>query len=94
MRRATIAFACTLLTATTAWAGPEESGEPVDADSAALQGEQDGVTVYNFEDDNVDGEVLSPEGANIASRRSIKHANLINIRPHFLAELIALARDI
>jgi hypothetical protein len=27
-----------------------------------------GTTVYDFDDDNVDGELLSPEGANIASR--------------------------
>ena len=52
------------------------------------------MAVYDFEDDNVDGEILRPEGANLSSRGSMKHASLINIRPHFLRELINLARDV
>lgn len=95
MRAAAIVFVSTLFASTSAWAGPEEqAAPPTDADSAALQGEQNGTTIYNFEDDNVDGEILSPDGANISSRGRVKHASLITIRPHFLSELIALARDI
>lgn len=91
MRAAAISFVSVLLLAGTAQAGPE--GTP-DADSAAFSGEEGGVAVYDFEDDNVDGEVLRPEGANLSSRGSLKHASLINIRPHFLRELINLARDV
>lgn len=66
-----------------------------DADSAALQGTNDeGLTVYDFEDDDVDGEVLSPEGANLSSRGRSKHASMITIRPHFIPELIKMANDI
>ena len=36
----------------------------------------DSATVYDFEDDNLDGELLSPEGANIASRSRTKHAGM------------------
>jgi hypothetical protein len=50
--------------------------------------------VYDFDDDNVDGELLSPEGANIASRGRTKHASLITIRPHFIPELIKMAQDV
>lgn len=92
MRAAAISFVTALLLASTAQAEPE--GETNDADSAAFSGEDGGVAVYDFEDDNVDGEVLRPEGANLSSRRSLKHASLINIRPHFLRELINLARDV
>ncbi|MEM7159137.1 MAG: hypothetical protein AAF799_40240 [Myxococcota bacterium] len=81
-----------MLFAGTAYAEPEAPAG--DADSAAFSGEDGGVAVYDFEDDNVDGEVLRPEGANLSSRRSLKHASLINIRPHFLRELINLARDV
>ena len=91
MRAATISFVSVLLLASTAQAAPEPS---TDADSAAFSGEDGGVSVYDFEDDNVDGEVLRPEGANLTSRGSLKHASLINIRPHFLRELINLARDV
>lgn len=90
MRAAAISFATVLLLAGTAQAAPEST----DADSAAFSGEEGGVAVYDFEDDNVDGEVLRPEGANLSSRGSLKHASLINIRPHFLRELINLARDV
>jgi len=92
MRAAAISFVSVLLFAGTAWAGPAENN--TDADSAAFSGEEGGVAVYDFEDDNVDGEVLRPEGANLTSRGSLKHASLINIRPHFLRELINLARDV
>lgn len=88
MRVAAVSFATIMLLAGTARA------EPADADSAAFSGEDGGVAVYDFEDDNVDGEVLRPEGANLSSRGSLKHASLINIRPHFLRELINLARDV
>jgi len=64
-----------------------------DADTAA-RGGGGGATVYDFDDDNVDGEVLSPEGANIASRAGAKHASLITIRPHFIPELIKMANDV
>jgi hypothetical protein len=84
------------LFSTQAWAGPAAggTGNDTDADSAALTSSEGGTSVYDFEDDNVDGELLSPDGANVASRGRIKHASLINIRPHFLPELIGLARDI
>ncbi|EDM74363.1 hypothetical protein PPSIR1_33978 [Plesiocystis pacifica SIR-1] len=83
-----LAFSAALLLSATAWAAPE------DADSAAMSGSQGGVTVYDFEDDDVDGEVLSPEGANLSSRGRSKHASMITIRPHFIAELIKMANDI
>ncbi len=70
------------------------SAAPADADEAARVGDEGGTTVYDFDDDNVDGEILSPDGANVNSRARVKHASLINIRPHFLPELIALALDI
>lgn len=83
-----LVFSAAFLLSATAWAAPE------DADSAAMSGQQNGVTVYDFEDDDVDGEVLSPEGANLSSRGRSKHASMITIRPHFIPELIKMANDI
>ena len=85
----TLAFSAAFLLSASAWAAP------ADADSSALQGTNgEGVTVYDFEDDDVDGEVLSPEGANLSSRGRSKHASMITIRPHFIPELIKMANDI
>ncbi|MEM6297022.1 MAG: hypothetical protein AAGA54_37500 [Myxococcota bacterium] len=87
---ATLALSTAL--ATPAVAAPANDG---DADDAARVGGGDGgTTVYDFDDDNVDGEILSPDGANVNSRARVKHASLITIRPHFLVELIALSFDI
>jgi hypothetical protein len=91
MRAAAVSFFSILLVSSTALAAPEGGG---DADASAFKGAEGGVSVYDFDDDNVDGEILKPEGANIASRGRVKHASLINIRPHFLRELINLARDV
>lgn len=67
---------------------------PQDADDAAFKGEQGGATVYDFEDDDVDGEILRPEGALINSRAGTRHASLITLRRHFIPELIRMAEDI
>jgi hypothetical protein len=64
-----------------------------DADTAAYDGHRDGVTYYDFDDDSIEGEVLSPEGAVIHSRTRLRHASLLNIRPHFIEELTWLALD-
>ena len=84
----TLAFTAAFLLSASAWAAP------ADADAAAMSGQAGGVTVYDFEDDDVDGEVLSPEGANLSSRGRSKHASMITIRPHFIPELIKMANDI
>jgi hypothetical protein len=93
MRAGVLAFIATFALAGSAWAAPDEPSSQ-DADEAARKGDEGGVTVYDFDDDNVDGEILSPNGANVASRGRIKHASLIDIRPHFLRELINLAKDV
>lgn len=90
MRAAILSFVAVMAISTSAWAQPSDT----DADAAAMKGDEGGTTVYDFDDDNVDGEILSPDGANVNSRARVKHASLINIRPHFLPELIALALDI
>ncbi len=91
MRIAIVSSLAILLTSSTAFA----QGSDTDADASAQRGKNtSGDTVYDFEDDNVDGELLSPEGANIASRGRTKHASLITIRPHFIAELIKMANDV
>jgi len=45
-------------------------------------------------DDNVDGEVLKPGGANIGGRIAKEHASMIGIRGAFTAQLTRLANDI
>ena len=92
MRVKIVSMMTVFLMSTTAWAAPANDG---DADAGAFKGKgASGTTVYDFEDDNVDGELLSPDGANIASRGATKHASLITIRPHFIPALIKMADDV
>lgn len=92
MRFVLVSLLTTLFASTNAWAAPSSDN---DADASAAKGKGgSGTTVYDFDDDNVDGELLSPEGANIASRTGAKHASLITIRPHFIPELIKMAQDV
>lgn len=86
------AFLSAFLLATQVWAAP--AGDDADASAKVTSDKKGDVTKYDFEDDNVDGELLSPEGANIASRGKVKHASLINIRPHFIPEMIKMANDV
>ncbi len=88
----TTTFALSMATASTAVAAPANDGDADDA--ARVSGGDGGTTVYDFDDDNVDGEILSPDGANVNSRARVKHASLITIRPHFISELISLSFDI
>ena len=47
----------------------------------------DGVTAYDFEDDSMDGEILSPEGASISSRGRSKKSSLVNERREFAKDM-------
>ncbi len=87
----TTTLALSMAAASTVAAAPANNS---DADSAARVEGDGGTTVYDFDDDNVDGEILSPDGANVNSRARVKHASLITIRPHFISELISLSFDI
>lgn len=89
MRAFLLSVSCMMLLSVPAYAAPAQ-----DADSSAFKGQEGGSTVYDFDDDNVDGEILSPEGALVSSRGRSKHASLITIRPHFIPELIKMSMDI
>ena len=51
-------------------------------------------TVYDFEDDLVEGELQRPDGEFIDTRRKAKHSSLIKIRENFIPEMLKSAEDI
>ncbi len=62
-------------------------------------GEDTGVvykkkTVYDFEDDLVEGDLVRPEGDFIGARRRSKHSSLIKIREDFVPEMLKSINDI
>jgi hypothetical protein len=81
-----------ILSALLTAAGPVD--EIYDADVAAYQGTTQGVRYYDFDDDSIEGEILSADGLNVVSRRGARHASLIDIRSHFIVELYRISLDL
>jgi len=51
-------------------------------------------TVYDFDDDIVEGDLVRPDGEFVDSRKGAKHSSLIKIRENFIPELLKSAEDI
>jgi hypothetical protein len=51
-------------------------------------------TVYDFDDDTVEGDLVRPDGEFIDTRKGAKHSSLIKIRTDFIPEMIKSAEDI
>lgn len=51
-------------------------------------------TVYDFDDDIVEGDLVRPDGEFIDTRKAAKHSSLIRIRPDFIPEMLKSAEDI
>lgn len=51
-------------------------------------------TVYDFDDDLVEGDLVRPDGEFVDSRKGAKHSSLIKIRENFIPELLKSAEDI
>jgi len=51
-------------------------------------------TVYDFDDDVVEGDLVRPDGEFVDTRKAAKHSSLIKIRPDFIPEMLKSAEDI
>lgn len=65
-----------------------------DADDAARVSSSGETTVYEYADEELTGDVLSPDGHLIPWRRPATHPSLIDLRGHFLPELVRLSLDL
>jgi hypothetical protein len=61
-------------------------GVAIPAESQAAK--DDSATVYDFEDDLVQGDLVRPDGENLVVRRRGTRESLIRIREHFIPELL------
>ena len=83
-----ILFACTaLLVATPAFAQAPPAGG---GDGVSYKSK----TVYDFDDDVVEGDLVRPDGEFVDTRKAAKHSSLIKIREHFINEMLKSAEDI
>jgi hypothetical protein len=74
----TVLFAGTALYATGAHA---QDGPPLE-------------TTYDFEDDLVTGDLVRPDGEQLIVRRRGRRASLIQIREHFIPEMLKSVEDL
>ena len=51
-------------------------------------------TVYDFEDDMVEGDLQRPDGELVQSNRGVKHSSLIEIRKDFIPEMLKSLEDV
>lgn len=51
-------------------------------------------TVYDFDDDTVEGDLVRPDGEFVDSRRNAKHSSLIKIRENFIPEMLKSVESI
>jgi hypothetical protein len=68
--------------------------------NAAAGGGDDGntqykaKTVYDFEDDTVEGDLQRPDGELVSASKKAEHSSLIEIRKDFIPEMLKTLEDI
>jgi hypothetical protein len=62
--------------------------------SAQAQSERAPETTYDFEDDLVTGDLVRPDGEQLIVRRRGRRASLIQIREHFIPEMLKSVEDL
>jgi hypothetical protein len=58
------------------------------------QSEPASETTYDFEDDLVTGDLVRPDGEQLIVRRRGRRASLIQIREHFIPEMLKSVEDL
>ena len=51
-------------------------------------------TVYDFEDDTVEGDLQRPDGELVSSQKKAEHSSLIEIRQDFIPEMLKSLEDV
>ena len=69
-------------------------GSFVWAGSARAQDAPPPETTYDFEDDLVSGDLVRPDGEQLIVRRRGRRSSLIQIREHFIPEMLKSVEDL
>lgn len=77
-----------------AFAQKDEGGGIKAAAAAEGDVQYKAKTVYDFEDDMVEGDLQRPDGELVDALRKTKHSSLIEIRKDFIPEMLKSLEDI
>ncbi len=70
------------------------AGPSLWATEARAQDMPGSETTYDFEDDLVTGDLVRPDGEQLIVRRRGRRASLIQIREHFIPEMLKSVEDL
>jgi hypothetical protein len=66
----------------------------VDAQKKGKASKGKKVKTYDFTGDNIDGDLIKPDGVSIDTRTFASHTSLIRIRTDFIKEILKSAEDL
>jgi len=72
----------------------EAQDDTAGAPAAAAPASEAGATAYDFDDDLVQGDLVRPDGELLSVRRRGNRASLIQIREHFIPEMLKSVEDL
>jgi len=85
------ALCAAALTASGSALAQDEEATPAPAAGGAAAA---GATAYDFDDDLVTGDLVRPDGELLSVRRRGNRASLIQIREHFIPEMLKSVEDL
>lgn len=88
MRTFLLALTMTFLLPSGAWG---QSDTVIDPETGKAYKKK---TVYDFEDDVVEGSLVKPEGDYLQSKTRAKKSSLIKLREHFVPEMLKSVEDL
>ena len=99
MQRLIIGFALIALVGASRSAFADDKAAGGGAAAADKGGGDDNVqykakTVYDFEDDTVEGDLQRPDGELVNSLKKTEHSSLIEIRKDFIPEMLKSLEDV
>jgi hypothetical protein len=71
-------------------AAPAAAAAPAGDDNVQYKAK----TVYDFEDDTVEGDLQRPDGELVSSQKKAEHSSLIEIRKDFIPEMLKSLEDV
>ena len=69
-------------------------GGSADAQKKGKDAGKQRVKTYDFSGDEIDGDLIKPDGEFLDTRKFAKHTNLIRIRKDFIREIVKSAEDL
>ncbi len=78
----------------TASAAPAAPAAKATAQAAPRTSTSEPVRLYEFLPDDIEGEILSPDGVDVDHRAYGDHPSLIKVRTHFIPHMLKMADDV